>query len=396
MSRRDPSATNTEGRKRSRAASPTDGRRQSPSSRAATKQQRRAKQRRGKRRGPGRCVWLAMFGASATTVLVVGIAGLWMWGHQPETGTGFTAFEVRQGQSLSELSERLHDVGLTDSPSWFSWYKRAFASTAVLEPGQHWLRRGQSPHVLIQALARRRGRGSVRVNLPEGWDSFQIAGRLADTGVCDDTAFLAAVHDASRARTALGSDSFEGYLYPATYEFGLNSEPQTVIARMVQEARTRFRVALEGAGSRRELTDHEIVVLASIVQKEAAATDEMPTIASVFFNRLEDPSFRPRRMLQSDPTAAYGCKRSGAPRSCASDPGQVTPAMLRDPANPYNTYKHPGLPPGPIGNPSDVAIGAVLRAPPSSYYFFVLGADGRHRFSRSLDEHRRAIGNRAP
>lgn len=348
--------------------------------------------RRARGRGPGKLVWAAIIGASSITMLAVGLTGLWMWGHQSASGSGFTAFEVRAAEPLADVSDRLRLEGLLDSPSLFSWYKRLYASSAVLEPGHHWLGRGQTPHGLIQSLARRRGRGTVDVNLPEGWDSFQIARRLAEAGVCGDAAFLLAVHHDPSARSRVGRDSYEGYLYPATYEFSLDSEPGAVVSRLLQEAQARFARVLAGGGSRRGLSDHELVVLASIVQKEAATTDEMPTIASVFFNRLEDPSFRPRRMLQSDPTAAYGCKVSGPPPSCAEFTGQVTPAMLRDPKNPYNTYKHPGLPPSPIGNPSAEALRAVLHAQPSDYYFFVLGPDGRHRFSRTLDDHRRAIG----
>src|SRR5262249_6208505 len=131
--------------------------------------------------------------------------------------------------------------------------------------------------------------------------------------------------------------------------------------------------------------------LASVVEKEAARSDELPIIASVFFNRLNDPDFQPLRMLQSDPTAGYGCVALPSIESCKGFTGRVTPAILRDPGNPYNTYRHPGLPPGLIPNPGLAAIEAVLVPAKTDYLFFVAQGDGRHAFSRTLGEHEAAI-----
>jgi UPF0755 protein len=142
---------------------------------------------------------------------------------------------------------------------------------------------------------------------------------------------------------------------------------------------------------------HELLTLASVVEKEAADSREHGTIASVFYNRLNDPSFRPRQMLQSDPTAGYGCLLTGERLpSCRDYTGSVTAAMLRDSANAYNTYKHPGLPPGPIANPSQSAVEAVVNPPETPYFFFVAGQAKRHVFSRTLSEHERAITTGTP
>jgi UPF0755 protein len=150
--------------------------------------------------------------------------------------------------------------------------------------------------------------------------------------------------------------------------------------------------AIAALGTNRKWTEHELLTLASIVEREAAVPEEQRLIARVFLNRLDDPTFRPARMLQSDPTASYGCQvaASAAP-SCAGFSGKVTPEMLRDPQNPYNTYRHPGLPPGPIGNPGESALDAVLAPAAADYLYFVADGHGRHRFSRSFEEHRRAI-----
>jgi len=109
---------------------------------------------------------------------------------------------------------------------------------------------------------------------------------------------------------------------------------------------------------------------------------------------LRDPEFRPARMLQSDPTAGYGCVVSGAEiPSCAGFHGSVTPALLRDSANPYNTYRHAGLPPGPIANPGEASIVAVLAPAQSDFLYFVAKGQGtgRHSFSRTFAEHREAL-----
>lgn len=128
-----------------------------------------------------------------------------------------------------------------------------------------------------------------------------------------------------------------------------------------------------------------------MIEKETPHDEERPIIAGVFFNRLDNPDFFPRRMLQSDPTALYGCQlMAGSLPSCTGNGGKVSPAMLRDAQNPYNTYRHPGLPPGPIANPGEASIAAVLAPTPSEYLYFV-AKNGRHVFSRSLAQHDAAI-----
>jgi UPF0755 protein len=123
------------------------------------------------------------------------------------------------------------------------------------------------------------------------------------------------------------------------------------------------------------LSTHDVLTLASIIEREAAKADEKPLIASVFLNRLLDPTFRPLHMLQSDPTAMYGCLvQQPPPSSCT--PGRPTPAMLRDSQNLSNTYRHAGLPPGPISSPGEAAVRAVLTPSKSDYLYFVAAGGG--------------------
>jgi UPF0755 protein len=200
------------------------------------------------------------------------------------------------------------------------------------------------------------------------------------------------------SRLSIAGDSAEGFLFPATYDFAMDSEPSQLVARMKGEFDKRFeRLTRDNAmGSdllhgQMHWGTSEIVTLASIVEKEAAVDEERPLIASVFMNRLRDPSFTPKR-LQSDPTSAYGClalpERIG---SCRWYAGKVTPDINADDTNPYTTYRHEGLPPGPISNPGEKSLQAVLVPAESHYLYFVARGEGRHTFSETYAQHNDAI-----
>jgi UPF0755 protein len=280
-------------------------------------------------------------------------------------------------------------------------YLHVFCRSVRLEPGPHLLEYALSPRDLVARLARLRRRPVVRVTVPEGWNSRQIARRLERAGVCPEATFLQAVSNAPLlGELRIAGPSAEGYLFPAAYALRVDSSAEHVVRTLVEQAHTRLgELMRRHAGSAERLETElgwrtqQIVTLASIIEKETAHPDERRLVAGVFLNRLRDPGFRPARMLQSDPTAAYGC--IVAPRSapsCQGYTGRITPAMLRDPANAYNTYLHPGLPPGPIGNPGESAIEAVLDPARTDALFFVAqGSQGRHRFSRTLEQHNEAV-----
>lgn len=353
----------------------------------------KARKSRHRRRMPKA---LAALTIGLAVCLVLLGAGLWSWGHSIADTTSpdppYARLEIAHDDESARIFEHLAAQRLLSDARLALWYQRLRYPFFDVEPGVHWLERGRSAHDVLSQLGRRRDRAIKRVVLPEGWDSFQIAQRLATTGVCDAAAFLDAVHPKSTASAA----SREGYLYPATYEFHVNTSAESVAARLEREARRRFDSVFEEhaapltrLGQRLGLHAPELVKLASIVEKEAANRDEYGLIASVFLNRLSDPKFRPAKMLQSDPTAAYGCKVTPSLESCRGYSGRVTSSMLRDASNPYNTYRYPGLPPTAIGNPSTAALAAVLTAPATPYFFFVSPNGGRHQFSETLEEHER-------
>jgi len=167
----------------------------------------------------------------------------------------------------------------------------------------------------------------------------------------------------------------EGYLFPDTYAIPLGTRPEDVLRLLVERFRTAVR-RLDEARIQLGLSLHEMVTLASMIEKETGRDPERPLISAVFHNRL-----RAGMPLQSDPTAVYGRQR---PR------GTVTSEELKSPS-PYNTYLRLGLPPGPICNPGLASLEAAVRPAAVDYLYFVARPDGSHEFSRSYEEHRRAI-----
>ncbi len=359
----------------------------------------KARRVRGKRSAGGRRRTLAALGLSLL-VAAVAAAGFWFWSRRPGARGEAQRFDVAPGEVPSALGERLERAGLLDNPRLFRAYLRLTAARGRLQPGPHLLRPGLSPAQLAARLTRSPARPIVKVTIVEGYNRFQVAERLEKLEVASAATFL----DLTEDPTALGElgvvgPTAEGYLFPATYDLHVDSDPGLTLTTFVREARRRLRRLFQSEperlaqlGQREGWGEREVLTLASIVEKEAADRREHGNIASVFFNRLNDATFRPRRMLQSDATAPYGCLVSGESiESCRGFAGRVTPAMLRDATNPYNTYKHPGLPPGPIGSPSESAILSVLDPPTTPYFFFVVGAGKRHVFSRTLSEHERVI-----
>jgi UPF0755 protein len=304
------------------------------------------------------------------------------------------------GATVAQLSELLVAHGALGSPRLFRAYLALLEPRFAAAPGEHLLNDAASPGELSRRLAHSPRRSSVRVTLPEGFQFLQVGQRLERDEICTLSAFRNAVQDRALLRElGIEGASAEGYLFPASYGLLADSDAHEVVRVLVAEAKRRLLSALAAHPGRlaelnRDFGFHErdVLILASMIEKEAQVPEERMLIASVFFNRLRDPAFRPARMLQSDPTASYGCIALGADiASCAGFHGTVTPALLRDPSNPYNTYRHAGLPPGPIANPGEASIEAVLTPAASDFLYFVAKGAGRHTFSRTFAEHREAV-----
>jgi len=345
----------------------------------------------------------ALGGALAVVValLLVCLSPLWIWSvvSGPGPGHAFVA-QVNENATSEELSGLLLAHGALQSPRLFRAYLALLQPGFELAPGEHLLNDAASPRQLVQRLARSSGRSAQHLTFPEGFHLVQIGQRLERAEVCSLAAFRRAVSDPNLLRElGIEGASAEGYLFPASYGLLVDSDAREVVRVLAAEAKKRVQKLFgEHPGRREQLAsefgfhERDVLTLASMIEKEAQASEERPLIASVFFNRLRDPEFRPARMLQSDPTASYGCVIAGAEiPSCTGFHGSVTPALLRDAANPYNTYRHAGLPPGPIANPGEASISAVLAPAESDFLYFVAKGGGRHNFSRTFAEHRDAL-----
>jgi UPF0755 protein len=224
--------------------------------------------------------------------------------------------------------------------------------------------------------------GRVRTHavvIPEGSRAVEIADRLAAAGLVGREAFLAIVLDREAPRRfAVEGPSLEGYLFPETYRFARGLPAEEIVRAMVSQFRSVYR-ELRASAPASPLTMRELVTLASIVEKETGAPEERPLIAAVFLNRM-----RRGMRLETDPTVIYGIEDFD---------GNLRRVHLEDESNPYNTYRIPGLPPGPIASPGRAALAAVLEPADSPYLFFVSRNDGSHVFSATYREHARAVAH---
>jgi len=294
------------------------------------------------------------------------------------TGETRTIF-VRPGASIDDIAKDLVSAGLLKSPFAFSILARLTRTDRQLKAGQYTFHRGDSVLSILTVFVRGMS-GQNLITIPEGQTARDIARILEGRLGTDSEEFLAAVADSglvAEAGAPAGA-TLEGYLFPETYAFLPTTAPATIVRTMALKARRVLDEELARGGPIAvELTPHEILTLASIVEAEAMRAFERPRIAAVYLNRL-----RRHMLLQADPTVQYAL---GGHRA------RIYYSDLRV-QSPYNTYLNPGLPPGPIGNPGRASIQAVLNPTPGSRdLFFVARGDGTHIFSETGAEHLEAV-----
>lgn len=294
----------------------------------------------------------------------------------PGNGSVSRDISFPPGSGIRTLADELKSGGVICSSWHFILMTRLRGKAHKLKAGEYRFNDGMTaPQILNKLVA-----GDVdyrRFSLPEGYSIYQAAELLDKKGYFKRDAFLEKCQDAALlSRLGEGLQSVEGYLYPATYDVTRGAGEEQLIVRMVEQFEKKYAELTKEGGTPGGMTKHEIVTLASLIEKEAISPEEKPLISSVFHNRL-----RLGMPLQSDPTAVYGVRAFS---------GKVTKADIQRPS-PYNTYLNRGLPPGPIGNPGSDAIQAALKPSRSDYLYFVARQDGTHQFSRTLEEHNRAV-----
>lgn len=289
---------------------------------------------------------------------------------------------VPAGASTREVAELLYRERLIRHPLAFRFYARSRGLDGRLQAGDYWLSPAMSAAEILDKLAR--GDAVVyRFTVPEGFTVVQVAELLAQKGVAPREAFLAAARQTRLVAEFLPAgaplvEPLEGYLFPATYDYRPGVAPDALVAAMVgrlREVLAPLMPRIQELG----LTVHQVLTLASIVEREAKVPAERARIAGVYWNRL-----REGMPLQADPTVRYAL---GLPPE--------VDISLQDLAtdHPYNTYRHLGLPPGPIANPGEASIRAVLWPERHDYLYFVAKGDGsgEHLFSRTYAEHQQAM-----
>ena len=284
--------------------------------------------------------------------------------------------DIPDGASLRQVAALLEQQGLVRSRWSVVLLEKLSRSHQAVRSGEYALHPGMRPSEILAEL--RLGHVLLHtVTIPEGYTIAQIAQTFEQKGLgraeemerlARDRAFIQSL--------GLTVESLEGYLYPDTYRFARRVSSKEILGAMVDGLRRVFTADLQSRAAELKLTLHEVLTLASVVEKETGSGEERPYVSSVFHNRLQ------RRIpLQSDPTVIYGIKNFD---------GNIRKKDLSSPS-PYNTYRVRGLPPGPIASPGVQSIRATLFPAPTNYLYFVSRNDGTHYFSATLAEHERAV-----
>jgi UPF0755 protein len=285
-------------------------------------------------------------------------------------------FIVARGQNFLSTADSLFRSGLIKNPFKFRILARIKGLDKRIQAGEYLLSSAMTPNIILETLAQ--GKVNLhKLTIPEGSNIDQIAAIAAEADFSAKEAFIQAATDTEFAhKKAIESDTFEGYLFPDTYFFSKDETPRKIISTMVERFWTKFKPEWIMRAQELGFTIHQVVILASIIEKETGAAFERPLISSVFHNRIT------RNMrLESDPTVIYGIKNFD---------GNLTRKHLKTPT-PYNTYKKKGLPFGPITNPGLASLQAALFPADTDYLFFVSKRDTTHQFSTNLKDHNKAI-----
>jgi len=283
---------------------------------------------------------------------------------------------VPRGSRMPEVVSALHEGGVLRRPLVFRALVYLTFTSRRLHYGEYTFSRPPSTFEVWQKVIH----GDVvtyKVTVPPGANLYDVAALLREHSVAEPETFLAAATSpAELERLEIPGNSAEGYLSPETYTLVKPVTPEEILEEMVRMFRKRFTPEMERKAKASGFTLHQLVTIASIIEKETGIDGEKPLVSAVIRRRLALGM-----PLQMDPTVIYGAKRFD---------GTVTRKDLRTPG-PYNTYTNRGLPPGPIANPGMAALEAALTPADADYLYFVSRNDGSHAFSRTLEEHNRAV-----
>ena len=291
-------------------------------------------------------------------------------------------FLLEPGVPFKQIMDRLEEQGLIDNKLAILIFAKITGWDRKMKHGEYSLNRAMTPYQLLETLAS--GKSILyQITFPEGANMYEIAAQLEEKGFFKASDFLAFVRNPEEVKALLmvdGISSLEGYLFPETYSLTRFTTLKELVTSMVRRFRTVYNEVLTEMGGKSSMSRHQVVTLASIVEKETGAPEERPLISSIFHNRLKIGM-----KLQSDPTIMYGIlDQTGQPKMNITKKDLLTPTL-------YNTYTIKALPPGPIANPGREAIRAVMKPAESKYLYFVSRNDGTHVFSEDYKMHQKAV-----
>jgi UPF0755 protein len=318
-----------------------------------------------------------VLGALACLVAVfLALQSFWIFTAAPAVQAGPRVVDIPPHQGLTGVAGRLDEAGVIRSPLGFMLLALARGTARSLKAGEYEIPQGSNTLAVLNQLEGGRVRQHAVL--------FREGGTLTELARILETERLARSDDVHRvARDPVflktldvQAETLEGYLYPDTYQFVKGMTTEEILARMVARMRDQISPDLLEQARARELNVHQVLTLASIIEKEAVVRGEMPLISAVFWNRLKIDM-----PLQADPTVQFAVGKDGK---------ALTRADLQV-DSPYNTYRRQGLPPGPIASPSRAAIEAAVKPAAVNYLYFVSVDDRRHHFSANLAEHNAAV-----
>lgn len=322
----------------------------------------------GATRGAVRRLILSAISALAAGALASGCGGA-------ATASPPVRVSIPRGASLRAAAESLASARVISSPTLFRAYAALRGQDRAIKPGLYELRPGARWSDVLATLSGGAARHGT-ATIPEGYALSQIVPVLARVlGVPPDSVESAVRDTVLLRRLDVPTPTLEGYLFPETYTFAPGTTARAAVNQMVAVFEQRWRPEWDAQLQTLAMSRHDVVALASIVEKEARKPEERPVISAVYHNRL-----RRRMPLQADPTVQYAR-------------GQHTARVLYkdlEIESPYNTYRRPGLPPGPIASPGTSSIVAALYPANVPYLYFVAAPDGHHEFRTTFSEHTRA------
>lgn len=289
-------------------------------------------------------------------------------------------FEIKKGDSIHTISRKLTEQKIISDAGAFELQARLMGKASKLKYGVYLIRKDEKYSSVINSFSSGESY-TVRLTIPEGFNSFQIADLIEQKGFGKKEVFLNALKDpALLGQIGLNKgDSIEGFLYPDTYMIPENYPEEKIAALMINQFKKIINQDVIDAIKSRNLSIMKVLNMAAIVEKEAKLEYEKPIIAGVYYNRLKKGM-----KLQADPTLIYALLLDG------KYDGDIKFKDFNYDSK-YNTYRYYGMPPGPIANPGRTSILAAIYPADVDYYYFVAKPDGSHAFSATLQEHNQAV-----